>query len=123
MRSADIHKARFSKGVMVKYKVSIVNDQEYTETKLVVGTLTPEFNHTRIVGIDKIKQEHLDFFDTGCITFCVYGKQEDIEGDPRLAKLTTKVGFCVKWAVSRPPLNIIIFHGGCGSCGHCPPCN
>ncbi|XP_070198402.1 kinesin-like protein KIF28 isoform X3 [Littorina saxatilis] len=90
VRSAEIHKSRFSKGVLVKYKVPIVHDKEYTETKWVTGSLSPEFNHSRVIGIDKIKQEHLDFFDVGCITFCVYGKQEDIEGDPKLAKLTTK---------------------------------
>ncbi|XP_076469926.1 kinesin-like protein KIF28 isoform X2 [Babylonia areolata] len=90
VRQADIHKARFSKGVMVKYKVPIVEDKEYTETKMVAGTLSPVFNHSRIIGIDKIKQVHLDYFDQGCITFCVYGKQEDMDGDPKLAKLTTK---------------------------------
>ncbi|XP_025115263.1 kinesin-like protein KIF28P isoform X3 [Pomacea canaliculata] len=90
VRSAEIHKSRFCKGVLVKYKVSIVQDIEFTETKLITGTLSPEFNHSRIISIPKIGQEHLDFFDIGCITFCVYGKQEDTEGDPKLVKLTTK---------------------------------
>ena len=31
----SIHKARFSKEVMVKYRVPIASNQDYTETKLV----------------------------------------------------------------------------------------
>ena len=76
---------------MVKYKVPIVHDKDYTETKMVCGTLMPEFNHSRLVEIGAIGKEHLDYFDQGSITFCVYGKQEDTEGDPKKAKLTTRV--------------------------------
>ena len=45
-KSADVHKARFSKGLQVKYKV--FKDNEYTETKMIKGTLSPEFNHSKV---------------------------------------------------------------------------
>ncbi|XP_076448715.1 kinesin-like protein KIF28 isoform X2 [Babylonia areolata] len=90
VRSAQIHKARYSRGVAVKYKVPAVGDRDWTQTRQVVGTLAPGFQHTRIVDIPRVGPEHLSFFDQGCITFCVYGRQEDSDGDPRLAKLTTK---------------------------------
>ncbi|XP_012936827.1 kinesin-like protein KIF28P [Aplysia californica] len=88
VRSAEIHKARFSKGVRVKYR--LLSDKDFTETKLVTGSLSPDFAHSRIVSISKLKQEHLDFFEGNSITFLVYGKQEDSLGDPKLSKLTTK---------------------------------
>ena len=58
---------------------------------MVKNTLNPSFKHTKIVTIPKIKQEHLDFFESGSITFSVYGTQEDSQPDPKLKKLTTKV--------------------------------
>ena len=42
-------------------------------------------------SFDLITQEHLDFFETGCITFLLYGVQEDTMADTKLAKMTTKV--------------------------------
>ncbi|KAL8592992.1 hypothetical protein ACOMHN_017922 [Nucella lapillus] len=90
VRSAKIHKARYCKGLRVKYRIPLVGDKDWTQTKLVANTLTPEFQHSRTVAIPQIHKDHLDYFDQGCITFCVYGKQEDTEADPRLAKLTTR---------------------------------
>lgn len=100
----------------MKYKVSIVQDIEFTETKLITGTLSPEFNHSRIISIPKIGQEHLDFFDIGCITFCVYGKQEDTEGDPKLVKLTTKVRTTQGGSLSRCQDNIIEIFSDSSAC-------
>ncbi|GFS07871.1 kinesin-related protein 1 [Elysia marginata] len=88
VNSAEIHKPRFSKGVKVKYR--LLTDKNFTETKQVVGTLSPEFGHSRVISIPKLKEQHLDFFRDNSITFLVYGKQEDAAGDPKLAKLTTK---------------------------------
>ncbi|GFO20644.1 kinesin-like protein, partial [Plakobranchus ocellatus] len=88
VKSAEIHKPRFSKGIKVKYR--LLTDKDFTETNQVVGTLSPDFNHSRVVSIPKLKQQHLDFFEHNSITFLVYGKQEDTAGDPKLAKLTTK---------------------------------
>ncbi|KAK3761147.1 hypothetical protein RRG08_022551 [Elysia crispata] len=86
--SAEIHKPRFSKGIKVKYR--LLTDKDFTETKQVVDTLSPEFGHSRVVSIPKMKEQHLDFFRDHSITFLVFGKQEDTAGDPNLAKLTTK---------------------------------
>lgn len=91
VKTVIVNKPRFTKGVTVKYKVSIVNDKEFTETKMISGAHINHFNHTRVITISKIKQEHLDFFEQGSITFCVYGKQEDTGPAFKLSKMTTKV--------------------------------
>jgi len=89
IRSAEIFKARFSLGLHIKYRV--YKDQEYTQTKMIKGTLTPEFNHSKVFSFPCIEQEHLDFFESGCITFLVYGVQEDKMADSKLSKMTTRV--------------------------------
>ncbi|BFZ12722.1 hypothetical protein BsWGS_15761 [Bradybaena similaris] len=88
IRSADIYKTRYSKGIKVKYR--LLNDKDFTETKMLTGTLTPEFCHNRVVSIPKLKSEHLEFFESNSITFLVYGKQEDSAADHKFSKLTTK---------------------------------
>jgi len=88
LRNGEVHKSRFSKGIYVKYKTQ--NDDEYTVTETKVNTLSPEFNHGKIFSIPKVTQETLDWFDSGCITFLMYGRQEDTVPDPKLSKMTTK---------------------------------
>ncbi|XP_064610352.1 kinesin-like protein KIF28 [Liolophura sinensis] len=88
LRSADVIKSRFSKGLHVKYRV--YKDDKFTETKVIKGTLSPEFNHSKVFSYPSISQDHLDFFDTGCITLLLYGVQEDASPNPKLLKLTTK---------------------------------
>ena len=90
VRNAEIQKARFSKGTKVKFK--IYNENQYHETKMVKNTLSPEYNFSYIHSFPAIVKEHLEFFEAGCITFLLYGHQEDATTDKRLAKMTTKVG-------------------------------
>ena len=89
IRSASVKKARFSKGLKVKYKV--FKDEDYTETNMIKGTLEPEFNHSKVFSFNSVRDEHLDFFDHGCITLMLYGNQEDVKPDPRFMKMSTKV--------------------------------
>lgn len=91
LRTGEVHKSRFSRGIYVKYKTQ--NDEEYTVTETKMNTLSPEFNHTKIFSIPNVTQETLDWFDSGCITFLMYGRQEDCVADPKLSKMTTKVLF------------------------------
>jgi kinesin family protein 1 len=88
IRSAEIHSVRYDQGIQIKYAVK--DDDHLTETDVVKG-LKPQFSHHRIITISKIKEEHLEFFENGFITFLVYGKQVDIEPDKRLMKMTTRV--------------------------------
>ncbi|XP_064640023.1 kinesin-like protein KIF28 isoform X2 [Lineus longissimus] len=88
IRGAEVNKARFSKGLMIKYKV--FKDGEYTVTPTIKGTLTPEFKHSRIISYPSITEEHLEYFDNGSITFLLYGLQEDSKTDPKLQKMTTR---------------------------------
>jgi hypothetical protein len=89
IRSTEVNKARFSRGLHIKYRV--FRDDQYTSTKVISGSLSPEFNHSKVFTFGKLSQEHLDFFETGCITFLLFGTQEDSVQDHRLAKMTTKV--------------------------------
>ncbi len=68
-----------------------MGETEPTETPVVSGTLSPEFNHSKIASFTSITEDHLEWFDTGCLTFSVYGKQVDKVSDQRLLKMTTKV--------------------------------
>ncbi|RDD47595.1 Kinesin-like protein KIF28P [Trichoplax sp. H2] len=88
IRNAEIHKARFSKGLTVKYRC--YNEETLTQTETKSGTLSPEYNHTRIVTLATITQDHLDWFDQGCVTLQMFGRQEDSVADPRLLKMSTK---------------------------------
>ncbi|KAJ8302783.1 hypothetical protein KUTeg_019179 [Tegillarca granosa] len=91
IQKAQINKARFSKGISVKYKVNLSSkSKDFIETPVVKNTLEPEFKHSKVISIPKLKAKHLQFFEHGCITFCVYGKQEDTLPDPKLLKLTTR---------------------------------
>jgi len=89
VKKAEVYKARFSKGIQVKYRV--YKDKDFTETKLVKNNLKPEFKHSKVFSFSKITKEHLEFFEGGCITFMVYGTQEDTVPDPKLLKYSTKV--------------------------------
>ncbi|KAH9515666.1 Kinesin-like protein kif28p [Bulinus truncatus] len=88
IKTAELYKSRYNLGIKIKYK--LLNDKDFTETKLMTGTNTPNFNHSRVVHIENLKSEHLEFFETHSITFLVFGKQEDSPGDPKLSKLSTK---------------------------------
>nr|XP_022339429.1 kinesin-like protein KIF28P isoform X15 [Crassostrea virginica] len=90
VETANIHKSRFSKGILVKYSVKNNGKMEEVKTPTVKNTLTPTFNHSKVISIPKLKQENLDFFESGCITLSVYGIQEDTMPDPKLLKLNTR---------------------------------
>lgn len=90
IENGNIHKSRFSKGIMVKYSVKNNGKVEEVKTPTVKNTLTPTFNHSKVISIPKLKQENLDFFESGCITLSIYGIQEDTMPDPKLLKLNTR---------------------------------
>ncbi|XP_060596414.1 kinesin-like protein KIF28 [Ruditapes philippinarum] len=86
--SAEVYKTRFSKGIQVKYRV--YKDEKLTETPLMKNTLKPNIKHSKVFTFGKVTKEHLEFFESGCITFLVYGTQEDATPDPKLLKYSTK---------------------------------
>ena len=83
MDSAEVYKTRFSKGVQVKYRV--YKDEKLTETPLMKNTLKPKIKHSKVFTFGKVTKE------SGCITFLVYGTQEDATPDPKLLKYSTRV--------------------------------
>ena len=52
MKSCEIRDSRFNVGSFIKYKID--GDEEYTVTPTVNQSLAPEFNHSRVVKIDKV---------------------------------------------------------------------
>ena len=90
IRNGEVHKSRFSKGLKVKYKC--YNEQEFTLTNEIKDTLSPEWNHSRIVSIPSVTEDVLAYFENSSIKFSLYGKQIDSAPDSKLSKLTTKVG-------------------------------
>ncbi|CAK8695890.1 unnamed protein product [Clavelina lepadiformis] len=88
IRTCEINNSRFTKGTYVKYKTYA--DEAIVKTRVVKETLSPEFNHSRVVAIPSVTQDHLDYFDNGSVTFFVYACQEDTPPNPSVKKLTTK---------------------------------
>ncbi|XP_033626333.1 kinesin-like protein KIF28P isoform X2 [Asterias rubens] len=88
IRNGEVHKSRFSKGLKVKYKC--YNEQEFTLTNEIKDTLSPEWNHSRIVSIPSVTEDVLAYFENSSIKFSLYGKQIDSAPDSKLSKLTTK---------------------------------
>ena len=82
---------RFSKGICVKYSVKLDSKAENVETPSMKDTLTPEFKHSKVIQISKMKKKHLEFFESKSICFNIYGTQEDTIPDAKLLKLTTRV--------------------------------
>ena len=91
IRNANVHDCRFNKGLYIKYKP--FKETEFTTTKTVKDTLSPEFDEkdSKVFGFDSVKQELLDWFDSGCITFQLMGRQEDSDPDSSRKRMTTKV--------------------------------
>ena len=91
IRNANVHDSRFNKGLYIKYKP--FKETEFTTTKTVKDTLSPEFDEkdSKVFGFDSVKQELLDWFDSGCITFQLMGRQEDSDPDSSRKRMTTKV--------------------------------
>lgn len=87
IRIVEVQKARFSRGIYVRYTTM---GGEPIETPVLEGTLSPEFNHAKITSFPGITDDHLEWFDTGCIMFGVYGKQVDQVADQRLLLMSTK---------------------------------
>ena len=52
IKSCDINESRFHVGSFIKYKLE--GDEEHTVTPTVTKTLSPVFNHERVVKIDKV---------------------------------------------------------------------
>ena len=85
----------------IKYKP--FKETEFTTTKTVKDTLSPEFDEkdSKVFGFDSVKQELLDWFDSGCITFQLMGRQEDSDPDSSRKRMTTKVCVTRSCGVSR----------------------
>ncbi|XP_069112007.1 kinesin-like protein KIF28 isoform X3 [Argopecten irradians] len=92
VREAEINKSRFSRGIRVQFTLPFVNkkEPEVVQTPVIKNTLSPAFNFSKVLTISKVQKKHLEFFDNGCLTFYVYGVQEDTLPEPSLSKLTTK---------------------------------
>lgn len=91
IRNANVHDSRFNKGLYIKYKS--FQETEFTTTKTVKDTLSPEFDEkdSKVFHFDVVKQDLLDWFDSGCITFQLMGRQEDSDPDSSRKRMTTKV--------------------------------
>lgn len=89
IRNAKVHDKKFNKGLYIKYKP--FKEDEFTTTETAMNTQFPEFNHSKRFDFQSVTQEHLDWFDQGCISFLLYGRQEDSDPDATRTRMTTKV--------------------------------
>ena len=72
----------------------------------------------RVVKIPSVTQEWIDFFLTGHVTFELFGLQQESANDVKLAKMSTKVSFCLfeqrcNWkctfCVNADSKNVVVF--------------
>ena len=85
-----MHQAKYNLGVYCKF-IPQHGCRDYVQTDTVKSTLSPEFNFSKVVSIPEISNTHLDWFENGCITFELYGLQQETVPDQSLLKMTTKV--------------------------------
>ncbi|XP_063722151.1 kinesin-like protein KIF28 [Symsagittifera roscoffensis] len=88
IKDAEISKARFAKGVQVRYQV--LGDSSVQKAGDFKPSLTPKFNFERVVAFPNLGQYELEYLKNGSIIFLVYGKQEDLRLDPSKKHMTTK---------------------------------
>lgn len=86
--NAEVQKARYCHGLYMKY--TSFGEENPTLTEVKVDTLSPVFNHSKIYSFPAVSEDHLNWFETGSLSFSLYAKQNDQIVDARLAKLTTK---------------------------------
>lgn len=87
IKSAEISKLRFSKGIQIQY--TPYKQTAPTITGIATGT-SPKFNHSTTFYFEKVTPELIEWFENGCLNLLVYGVQEDTKADVKVAKLTTK---------------------------------
>ncbi|XP_060063153.1 kinesin-like protein KIF28 [Ylistrum balloti] len=91
VKKAEINKSRFSRGIRVQFSLPFPNKKtELAQTQIIKNTLSPDFDFSKVITINKVHSDHLKFLENGCLTFYVFGMQEDTRPEPNLSKLTTK---------------------------------
>lgn len=100
IRNAKVHDKKFNKGLYIKYKP--FKEDEFTTTETAMNTQFPEFNHSKRFDFQSVTQEHLDWFDQGCISFLLYGRQEDSDPDATRTRMTTKELRQMEMQIARP---------------------
>jgi len=89
VRSADINNTRFTHGLYVQYGCGFMGEKKDAyKTKTIEKTLSPTWNNSRTLTIEKMTEDVLDKFESEAITFTVYGLQ--VEGKGATSKMTTR---------------------------------
>ncbi|KAI3388277.1 hypothetical protein SNEBB_000716 [Seison nebaliae] len=88
LKSAEFTDPRTKQGLMIKYRLPL--DIQSTQTSIVKNSTTPDFGHQRIVNLDKLGKDHLDYFEKSSIIFLVYVMQDNLSADRHKLKLSTK---------------------------------
>ncbi|CAE1299414.1 Kinesin-like protein KIF1B,Kinesin-like protein KIN-4B,Kinesin-like protein KIF1A,Kinesin-like protein KIF28P,Kinesin-like protein KIF16B,Kinesin-like protein FLA10,Kinesin-like protein KIN-12D,Kinesin-like protein KIF17,Kinesin-like protein KIN-4A,Kinesin-like protein unc-104,Osmotic avoidance abnormal protein 3,Kinesin-like protein KIF1C,Kinesin-related protein 1,Kinesin-like protein Klp98A,Kinesin-like protein KIF14,Kinesin-like protein KIF18B,Chromosome-associated kinesin KIF4,Kinesin-like protein KIF1 len=90
IKDATVYKDRFCKGLRIRYRTGA--NTTFVETDVITGTLNPVFNHSKIFSFHPLTEEHLNLFQTGCITFWLFARQNDKINDSNNLKMTTRGG-------------------------------
>jgi len=77
------------KGFKVKFKV--FGEKYRSETPIVDVSHNMNFSYSKTVCFESIKNEHLMFFENGCITFFVYSVQKERSVPNSLLSMSTRV--------------------------------
>eukprot|EP00118_Oscarella_pearsei_P011068 m.71435 g.71435 ORF g.71435 m.71435 type:complete len:1006 (+) comp35741_c0_seq3:25-3042(+) len=75
IRSAEITKARYSRGIRCTYRACGYDGE--VKTQMIEGTLSPQFNHSHQFCIQEMTADDLEYFSSGSIVICVYAKQQE----------------------------------------------
>lgn len=86
--SAEVQKTRHRHGLYVTFQCH--GDEAPTQTPVIGDTLNPQFNFSKIFSYPAVNEQILEWFEQGCVTFYLYGKQNDEVSDVRMQKISTK---------------------------------
>lgn len=76
-------------GFKIKFKV--FENNKIVETPVVANANEMRFNFNHIVSYKSLTPSHLNFFETGCVTFVIYAVQREVQPKNRVLGLSTRV--------------------------------
>ncbi|UJR22741.1 hypothetical protein I4U23_025773 [Adineta vaga] len=89
MNYIEINDERYNKGLRIRHK--IFNENEFSETNIICRNATcARIKQTRIVTINSIDEDWLNFFENGCIVFQIFAVQEESKSSAKLYRMTTR---------------------------------
>ncbi|CAF0889778.1 unnamed protein product [Adineta ricciae] len=85
----EITDERFNKGLRIRHRV--FNETEFSETNIICrNAVCSRIKQTRMVTVNNVDEDWLDFFENGSIIFQIFAVQEETKPSAKLYRMTTR---------------------------------